>query len=147
MALTGEYKPSTWGWVNEHVETIEATGGTPSLEILGGAPVVLLTTRGAKTGAVRKSPLMRVEHGGQYAAIASKGGAPKHPSWYFNLKADPEAVLQDGAEAFDVVAAEIEGEERELWFQRGVEAYPPYAEYQKKTDRLIPVFLLTRRAR
>ena len=146
MALSGEYKPSTWGWVNKHVETIEATGDTPSLEILGGAPVILLTTRGAKSGAVRKSPLMRVEHGGQYAAIASKGGDPKHPSWYFNLKAHPEAVLQDGTEVSDVVATEIEGDERDLWFQRGVEVYPPYAEYQEKTDRLIPVFLLTRRS-
>jgi deazaflavin-dependent oxidoreductase (nitroreductase family) len=104
--------------------------------------VVLLTMRGAKSGKVRKVPLMRVEHDGLYAAVASLGGAPKHPVWYYNLKADPAVQLQDGQTTSDYLAREIEGEEYELWWKRAVAAYPDYADYQKKTDRVIPLFLL-----
>jgi deazaflavin-dependent oxidoreductase (nitroreductase family) len=111
-----------------------------------GLPVVIFTTRGNKSGKLRKTPLMRVEHDGAYAMVASQGGAPKHPVWYFNLKADPTAlVVQDGPEPFDAVARELEGEERDIWWERAVAAYPSYADYQEKTDRQIPVFLAERR--
>ena len=109
--------------------------------------MVIFTTRGRKSGKIRKTPLMRVEHDGAYAMVASQGGSPKHPVWYHNLKADPEALtVQDGPEPFDARARELSGEEREEWWERAVAAYPTYAEYQRKTDRLIPVFLAERRA-
>ena len=138
-----EYGPSPRGWVRDQVEKIESSGGTRGTT-LRGMPVVVLTMRGAKTGKVRKVPLMRVEHEGVYAAVASKGGAPKHPKWYGNLRADPRITLQDGTETWDAVAREITGAERDEWWERCVAAYPPYADYQTKTDRLIPVLLLER---
>ncbi len=139
--ITGEYAPSTSAWVRKQVDTIEETGTTTSVHIQH-RPVVLLTMHGKASGKVRKVPLMRVEHEGVYAAVASKGGAPDHPQWYFNLLAHPEIDLQDGTEVRPVRAREISGSEREQWWPRCVEAFPPYAEYQDKTDRLIPVFLL-----
>lgn len=144
MTTTGDYVPSPSAWVRDQVDTIEATGTTGSVHIQG-YPVVLLTMRGARTGAIRKVPLMRVEHDGAYAAVASKGGHPDHPEWYFNLKAHPEISLQDGTETFTVHARELDGDERAEWWPRCVDAFPPYAEYQQKTDRLIPVFALERR--
>ena len=138
---TDTYIPSPSDWVREQVETIEATGDTRSVDIMG-LPVVLLTMRGKKTGALRKVPLMRVEHDGVYAAVASKGGAPEHPQWYANLLANPTLTLMDGTASWDAVAREITGEERELWWKRCVQAFPNYAEYQTNTDRTIPVLLL-----
>jgi F420H(2)-dependent quinone reductase len=136
-----EYVPSPTSWVRKQVEKIEARGTTRAVSILN-RPVVMLTMRGAKTGAIRKVPLMRVEHEGVYAAVASKGGAPKHPQWYANLLTNPRLTLQDDTRSWEAVAREITGTEREEWWERCVAAYPPYAEYQTKTDRLIPVFLL-----
>jgi F420H(2)-dependent quinone reductase len=136
-----EYVPSPTSWVRHQVEKIEAGGTTRAVSILN-RPVVMLTMRGAKTGAIRKVPLMRVEHEGVYAAVASKGGAPKHPQWYANLLANPRITLQDDTRSWEAVAREITGTEREEWWERCVAAYPPYAEYQTKTDRLIPVLLL-----
>jgi deazaflavin-dependent oxidoreductase (nitroreductase family) len=127
-------------FVADMVEKIEQAGTTTVID--HGKGVVLLTMRGAKTGKVRKVPLMRVEHGGQYAVVASLGGAPKHPVWYYNLKAEPKLQLQDGEATNDFAARELEGEERELWWARSVEAWPDYADYQTKTDRILPVFLL-----
>ncbi|NGO44386.1 nitroreductase family deazaflavin-dependent oxidoreductase [Streptomyces ureilyticus] len=143
MPLEGEYEPSTTGWVREQVELIERSGGTEGMTLMDtGMPVILLTTRGAKSGKIRKTPLMRVEHEGVYAAVASLGGAPKHPVWYFNVKADPRVELQDGTVRTDMRAREVTGEEKALWWERAVAAYPPYADYQEKTDREIPVFVL-----
>ena len=139
--IHGEYVPSPSGWVREQVEAIEAAGDTRAVSIMN-RPVVMLTMRGRKSGAVRKVPLMRVEHDGVYAAVASKGGAPEHPQWYANLRAHPRITLQDGTRSWSAVAREITGSERETWWARCVAAYPPYADYQTKTDRLIPVFLL-----
>ena len=139
-----EYLPSPSGWVRQQVETIEATGDTRSVQVMD-RPVIMLTMRGAKTGGIRKVPVMRVEHDGVYAAVASKGGAPEHPQWYANLQADPRVTLQDGTESWPAVAREVTGAEREQWWERCVAAYPPYADYQTKTDRLIPVFVLERR--
>jgi deazaflavin-dependent oxidoreductase (nitroreductase family) len=136
-----DYLPSPSTWVRRQVERIEATGTTRSVAVMN-RPVVLLTMRGAKTGAIRKVPLMRVEHDGVYAAVASKGGAPDHPQWYANLQANPRITLQDDTRSWSAVAREISGAERDLWWQRCVAAYPPYAEYRTKTDRLIPVLLL-----
>ncbi|WP_035845258.1 nitroreductase family deazaflavin-dependent oxidoreductase [Kitasatospora azatica] len=141
MPLTGEYQPSPTQWVRDQVELYESSGGTQGTT-LRDLPVVLLTTLGAKSGKLRKTPLMRVEHNGQYAVVASQGGAPKHPVWYHNLVADPRAELQDGPVRQDMTARELTGEERETWWDRAVKAWPDYAEYQKKTDRVIPVFLL-----
>jgi deazaflavin-dependent oxidoreductase (nitroreductase family) len=147
VPLTGEYEPSSRRWVREQVERYEATDGREANTLAGTSrPVVIFTTRGRKTGRIRKFPLMRVEHDGAYAMVGSMGGSPKHPEWYFNVKADPEALMvQDGAERFDVAARELDGEERKIWWQRAVEAYPPYAEYQEKTERQIPVMLAERR--
>jgi deazaflavin-dependent oxidoreductase (nitroreductase family) len=139
--MSDDYIPSPSTWVREQVEKIEETGDTRSVSVMD-RPVVMLTMRGAKTGAIRKVPLMRVEHEGVYAAVASKGGAPEHPLWYANLQADPKITLQDGTRTWAAVAREITGDERAQWWQRCVAAYPPYAEYQEKTDRLIPVLLL-----
>lgn len=144
MAITGEYVPSPSQWVRDQVETIERTRTTDSVGIMG-LPVVMLTMRGAKSGAIRKVPLMRVEHEGSFAAVASQGGAPAHPKWYHNLLAHPDIELQAGTDTFPVHARELEGEEREQWWERCVAAFPSYAEYQTKTDRQIPVFVLERR--
>src|SRR6476469_10670937 len=141
MAITSEYVPSPSDWVLKPVETIEVTCTTASVDIMG-LPVVMLTMRGAKTAAIRKVPLMRVEHDGSFAAVASQGGAPAHPQWYHNLLAHPDIELQAGTETFAVHARELEGEEREQWWERCVSAFPSYAGYQTKTDRLIPVFVL-----
>ena len=128
-------------WVQAQTSKILQTGTTEGIEVLG-SPIVLLTLRGAKTGKLRYTPVMRVEHDGRYAVVASKGGAPEHPTWYYNIKAYPEFPLQDGTVTKDYVAREVEGAERAEWWERAVAAYPPYAEYQKKTDRQIPVFVL-----
>ncbi|MFE7118120.1 nitroreductase family deazaflavin-dependent oxidoreductase [Streptomyces sp. NPDC057654] len=141
MPLEGEYEPSPSSQVREQVELFERTDGREGNTIFG-LPVIILTTRGAKSGKIRKTPLMRVEHEGAYAVVASVGGAPKHPVWYFNVAADPRVELQDGAERKDYTAREVTGEEKALWWRRAVEAYPEYAEYQRKTDREIPVFVL-----
>ncbi|KAB7834293.1 nitroreductase family deazaflavin-dependent oxidoreductase [Streptomyces mobaraensis] len=143
MPLEGEYEPSPEQWVRDQVEQYESSGGTEGTT-LRGMPVVVLTTRGAKSGKLRKTPLMRVEHEGRYAVVASQGGAPKHPVWYHNLKADPRAELQDGPLRQDMTAREVTGEEKARWWERAVAAYPDYADYQKKTDREIPVFVLER---
>jgi F420H(2)-dependent quinone reductase len=130
------------------VERYEGTDGREANTLRDtGLPVVIFTTRGRKSGKIRKVPLMRVEHEGKYAMVASMGGAPEHPEWYYNLKADPESLMvQDGADRFDAQARELDGDEREIWWRRAVEAYPPYAEYQTRTDRKIPVFLVERRS-
>ena len=141
MPLQGEYETSPTGWVREQTEKIFETGTTASVDIRGRA-VVLLTTRGAKTGKLRKVPLMRVEHDGRYAIVASLGGAPKNPVWYHNVKANPQVELQDGTETNDFVAREVTGDEKAVWWERAVAAYPDYADYQRKTDRQIPVFVL-----
>lgn len=142
MPLTGDYEPSTSDWSRENAEQYMASGGTEGAE-LKGKPVVLLTTVGAKTGKIRKTPLMRVEHGGEYAIVASLGGAPKNPVWYFNIKANPHVELQDGTVSGDYNAREVFGEEKAAWWTRALETWPDYAEYQKQTDRQIPVFVLT----
>jgi deazaflavin-dependent oxidoreductase (nitroreductase family) len=146
MPLQGEYEPSPWDWVREQVEEYEASNGQRANTLLDtGLPVVIVTTRGRKSGKIRKFPLMRVEHDGEYALVASLGGAPTNPTWYGNLIADPTALMiQDGAEPRDFVAREVEGSERALWWERAVEAYPSYADYQLKTSRIIPVFVATR---
>ncbi|WP_022894630.1 nitroreductase family deazaflavin-dependent oxidoreductase [Agromyces subbeticus] len=143
MPLEGEYEPGTSSWARKQAEAFEASDGQKSND-LQGRPIMLLTTVGAKSGKLRKTPLMRVEHDGEYAAVASLGGAPKHPVWYWNVTKHPHVELQDGSEKHDYVARELEGDERETWWARAVEAYPSYADYQTKTDRVIPVFLLTR---
>ena len=147
MAIDGEYEPSPWEWVSTQVEKYEASGGAEANTLLDtGMPVIIVTTKGNKTGKVRKTALMRVEHNGEYALVASMGGAPKHPVWYHNLKADPEAVgIQDGTEPFDARVRELSGDERAEWWTRAVAAYPPYAEYQQNTERVIPVFVASRR--
>jgi deazaflavin-dependent oxidoreductase (nitroreductase family) len=141
MPLTGDYEPSPSQWVRDQVALYESSGGTEGTT-MRDKPVVVLTTIGAKSGKLRKTPLMRVEHGGLHAVVASMGGAPKHPVWYLNLLADPRAELQDGPVKQDVTARELSGEERELWWRRAVEAWPDYAEYVKKTTRAIPLLLL-----
>jgi deazaflavin-dependent oxidoreductase (nitroreductase family) len=146
MPLQGEYEPNPSEWVRDQVAEYEASGGERANTLLDtGLAVIVVTTRGSKSGKIRKMPLMRVEHDGAYALVASRGGAPTHPVWYWNLLADPEAVMiQDGPEPFDVTVREVEGEERALWWERAVAAYPPYAEYQAATDRVIPVLVATR---
>jgi deazaflavin-dependent oxidoreductase (nitroreductase family) len=141
MPLDGEYEPSPAQWVREQVEKYESSGGTEGTS-LRGMPVILLTTRGVKSGKLRKSPLMRVEHDGAYAAVASLGGAAKNPVWYYNVMAEPQVELQDGPSKWDMVAREVHGEEKAQWWERAVAAYPDYAEYQTKTEREIPVFVL-----
>src|ERR1700710_1945257 len=146
MPLEGEYEPSPEQWVRDQVERYEATDGREAGTLRDtGLPVVIYTTGGRKSGKLRKTPLMRVEHDGKYLLVASKGGAPEHPVWYHNLTADPTALMvQDGADRFDAVARELSGEEREEWWQRAVAAYPSYAEYQTKTERQIPILLAER---
>src|SRR4051794_1803085 len=143
MPLEGEYEPSSWDWVREQVEEYEASGGRRANTLRDtGLPVVIVTTRGHRSGKIRKFALMRVEHEGSYALVASMGGAPQNPQWVGNLVADPSALMiQDGPEARDFVVHEAAGEERDVWWERAVEAFPTYAEYQEKTDRLIPVFV------
>ncbi|WP_413812103.1 nitroreductase family deazaflavin-dependent oxidoreductase [Streptomyces sp. OE57] len=141
MPLQGEYEPSPEKFVRDQVELIESSGGTEGTT-MRGMPVVLLTTLGAKSGKIRKTPLMRVEHNGTYAVVASLGGSPKHPVWYYNVVADPRVELQDGPLRQDMIAREVTGEEKARWWERAVEAYPDYADYQTKTDREIPVFVL-----
>jgi F420H(2)-dependent quinone reductase len=141
MTLTGNYVPSSSEWVRDQVEAYERSGGQEGNEIMG-LPIVVITSRGAKSGNLRKNPVMRVEHDGAYAAVASKGGTPENPEWYHNLVAHPEVDLQDGPEPRSYVARIATGEERAEWWARAVAAYPPYAEYQEKTDREIPVFVL-----
>jgi len=143
MPLSGEYAPSTSSWAREQAEAYEESGGAQSAEMRGMA-IVVLTSVGAKTGLLRKTALMRVEHEGQYAVVGSLGGAPKHPVWVYNLRKDPRVELQDGPEKHDYLAHEAEGEERKIWWERSVAAFPNYAEYQRKTTRIIPVFILTR---
>ena len=141
VPLDGEYEPSTTEWVRQQVELYEGSGGTEGTTLFD-MPVIVLTSRGARSGKLRKTPLMRVEHDGRYAVVASQGGAPTHPVWYFNLVADPHVELQDGPTKSDWTARELTGEEKALWWGRAVAAYPDYADYQKKTDRQIPVFVL-----
>jgi deazaflavin-dependent oxidoreductase (nitroreductase family) len=143
MPVKGEYEPSTQQWVRDQVELYESSGGTKGTTLREtGLPVVVITNVGAQSGKVRKTPLMRVEHEGRYAAVASQGGAPKHPVWYFNFLAHPLVELQDGPDRRDYTARELSGEERAQWWERAVAAFPPYADYQRKTDRQIPVFVL-----
>ena len=142
MPLSGDYEPSTSDWARENAEKYMESGGADGTE-LQGKPVILLTTIGAKTGKIRKTPLMRVEHDGEYAVVASLGGAPKNPVWYYNIKAHPQVELQDGPVTKDYEAREVVGDEKTVWWERAVEAWPDYAEYQTKTDRQIPVFVLT----
>jgi deazaflavin-dependent oxidoreductase (nitroreductase family) len=142
MPLTGEHEPSTDRFAREQVELFEATDGAES-DTLRGRPIIVLTSVGAKSGKLRKTPLMRIEHDGEYAVVASQGGAPKHPVWYYNLVAHPHVELQDGAVKRDYTAHEATGEEKDAWWERAVAAWPDYASYQEKTDRQIPVFVLT----
>jgi F420H(2)-dependent quinone reductase len=145
MPLTGEYEPSPQQWVRDQVEQYENSNGEQANTLLDtGLPVIILTSRGARSGKVRKTPLMRVEHDGAYAVVASQGGAPTHPVWYHNLLADPHVELQDRSSKWDMTAREVSGAERQEWWDRAVAAYPPYAEYQERTDRVIPVFVLER---
>jgi deazaflavin-dependent oxidoreductase (nitroreductase family) len=141
MPLTGEYEPSTQQWVRDQVQAYESSGGTEGTT-LRGLPVVLLTMVGASSGKLRKVPLMRVEHEGRYAAVASQGGAPKHPAWYRNLQEHPQLELQDGPAKGDYTAREVTGEEKAQWWERAVAAFPDYADYQRKTEREIPVLVL-----
>jgi F420H(2)-dependent quinone reductase len=142
MPLQGEYEPSTSDWAREQVELYERSGGTEGTT-LRGLPVIVLTSVGAKSGKLRKTALMRVEHEGEYAVVASLGGAPQHPVWYHNLTAQPHVELQDGPVKRDYMAREVTGDEKARWWERAVAAYPPYADYQAKTTREIPVFVLT----
>jgi deazaflavin-dependent oxidoreductase (nitroreductase family) len=141
----GEYEPNTMAWVRDQVEKYENSGGREGNTFMNtGLPIIILTTRGKKSGKVRKTPLMRVEHEGEYALVASLGGAPRNPVWYHNLKANPRAGVQDGSEPFVVEAREVTGEEKAAWWERAVAAYPAYAQYQDRTERKIPVFVAKR---
>ncbi|MFI9625963.1 nitroreductase family deazaflavin-dependent oxidoreductase [Streptomyces sp. NPDC052042] len=146
MPLQGEYEPSPEKWVRDQVELFEGSGGTEGT-MMRGLPVVILTSRGARSGKIRKTPLMRVEHDGTYAVVASQGGAPNHPVWYHNVVADPRVELQDGPVRQDMNAREAIGEEKALWWGRAVEAFPDYADYQHRTERQIPVIVLEPAAR
>ena len=145
MGFDGEYEPSTWDWVAEQAEAFESSGGTEANTLRDtGMPIMMVTCTGHKTGKVRKVPLMRVEHEGEYAIIGSKGGAPSHPGWYHNLMADPNVIIQDGTERFETTVRLVDGDERAEWWERAVAAFPPYAEYEvnaAKADRVIPVFI------
>jgi deazaflavin-dependent oxidoreductase (nitroreductase family) len=144
--LQGDYAPSPWQWVRDQVAAYEASGGERANTLQDtDMPVIVVTSRGAKTGKVRKNPLMRVEHNGQYALVASKGGTPENPEWYHNLVAHPDEItIQDGSAPFAVTVRQLNGDERATWWERAVAAYPPYEEYQQNTRRQIPVFLATR---
>jgi F420H(2)-dependent quinone reductase len=142
MVMTEEeFEPHPFDWVRKQVDAFESSGGTEGTT-LRGMPVVLITMRGAKSGKIRKIPVMRVEHDGRYAAVASLGGAPKHPIWYHNLSAHPNVTLQDGPDRREMVAREVTGAEKDEWWARAVAAYPDYAAYQERTERVIPVFVL-----
>ena len=141
MPLTGEYEPSTSQWARDQAELYESSGGTQGTS-MRGMPVIILTSKGARTGKLRKTALMRVEHDGQYAVVASKGGAPNHPFWYYNLRANPLVELQDGPHKADYLVHLAEGEERDRWWAYAVAAFPDYAAYQLKTERIIPLFVL-----
>ena len=145
VTLQGEYEPSAAQWVRDQVEQYERSGGTEANSLRGQAewPIVVIASRGYKSGKLRKNPVMRVEKDGVYAAIASQGGAPSHPTWYHNFVAHPHVELQDGADKRDYEARVLEGDERAEWWARAIEVWPDYEGYQKKTDRQIPVFLLT----
>lgn len=146
MPLEGEYEPSSWDWVREQVEEFEASGGQRANTFADtGLPIIVMTNRGHKSGKLRKTPLMRVEHDGGYALIASVGGSPTNPGWYHNLVADPHVTIQDGAEVIDAVAEQVEGDERAAWWDRAVAAYADYQTYQDATERRIPVFVARRR--
>jgi F420H(2)-dependent quinone reductase len=143
MPVQGEYEPSTAAWVRDQVETYEKSGGTEGTTLRDtGLPVVIVTNLGARSGKVRKTPVMRVEHDGKYAMVASKGGAPEHPVWYYNVRANPHVEVQDGPRKQDMVAREVSGDERAEWWRRAVDVFPSYADYQQKTTREIPVFVL-----
>ena len=142
MPLSGEYAPSPWDWSREQADKYAASGGAEAAD-MKGKPIILLTTLGAKSGKLRKTPLMRVEHDGEYAVVASLGGAPKHPVWYYNLTANPHAELQDGPVKKDYRAREVHGDEYALWLERAIAVWPDYAEYQTKTTRTMPIFVLT----
>ncbi len=145
MPLSGEYQPSAWDWVREQVEKYERSGGAEAPHFADtGLPVVIVTSVGVKSGKLRKNPVMRVEHEGRYAVIASLGGSPTNPVWYYNIKANPHIELQDGAERWDMIAREVTGAEKAEWWDRAVAAYPDYAVYQAATDRVIPVFVAKR---
>jgi deazaflavin-dependent oxidoreductase (nitroreductase family) len=146
--VEGEYVPSAAEWVRDQVEAYERSGGQEANTLRDtGLPVIVVTMRGNKSGKVRKIALMRVAHDGEYALVASKGGAPNHPVWYYNLRANPDEVtIQDGAEPFEATVREVSGDERAVWWERAVGAYPPYAEYQKRTDRQIPLFVASRKS-
>jgi deazaflavin-dependent oxidoreductase (nitroreductase family) len=146
MPLQGEYEATPWDWVREQIEAYERSGGREAATLRDtGLPVVIVTTKGNKTGKIRKTALMKVEHDGRYLLVGSMGGAPKNPVWVHNLRADPTAVMiQDGPEPWDAVVRELDGDERAEWWDRAVAAFPPYAEYQQRTERTIPVFLATR---
>jgi F420H(2)-dependent quinone reductase len=146
MPLTGEYEPNAHQMVREQVELFERSGGAEGNLNTGGKPVIVLTSVGAKSGKLRKVPLMRVEHDGEYAVVASLGGAPKNPVWYYNLVANPRVELQDGSVKKDYQAREVHGDEYDVWFERAVAAWPEYADYQLKTSRKMPVFVLTPQA-
>jgi deazaflavin-dependent oxidoreductase (nitroreductase family) len=143
--LQGEYEPSPWDWVSDQVAEYEASGGQRANTLMDtGMPIILVTTRGAKSGKVRKFGLMRVEHEGEYALVASKGGMPENPAWYRNIVEHPDEVLiQDGPEPVRVNVREVTGDEKKVWWERAVKDYPPYAEYQTNTTRPIPVFVAT----
>jgi F420H(2)-dependent quinone reductase len=147
MGIDGDYEPSALGWVRDQVQAYEASGGTKANTLRDtGIPVIIVTMKGATSGKVRKIALMRVEHEGEYALVASYGGAPKHPAWYHNLMADPGAVqVQDGPEPFAATVREVEGDERAAWWERAVAVFPNYAEYQARTDRQIPVLVASPR--
>jgi F420H(2)-dependent quinone reductase len=143
MPLDGEYEPSAEGWVREQVELYESSGGTQGTTLRDtGMPVVIVTNRGVHSGKLRKTPLMRVEHDGRYLAVGSQGGAPEDPAWVANVRAEPLVELQDGPVKQDMTVRELSGVEREEWWARAVEAFPPYARYKERTERVIPVFLL-----
>jgi F420H(2)-dependent quinone reductase len=147
MVIRGTYAPSPAEWVRDQVEGYERSGGARANTLRDtGLPVIIVAMRGRKTGSVRKIGLMRVEHDGEYALVASKGGAPKNPEWYYNLRANPDEVtIQDGPEPFEVGVRQVKGDERRVWWERAVAAYPPYADYQKRTEREIPVFVARRK--
>ena len=149
MPLEGEYVPSTAGWVRDQVEAYEASGGREANTLRDtGLPIIIVTNRGNQSGSIRKTPLMRVEHDGEYALIASKGGAPQHPVWYYNLLADPEVMIQDGPVPFDAAVRVVSGDEREAWWERAVAAFPPYADYAVRAaeaNREIPVLVASPR--
>jgi len=148
MSLEGTYEPSPSEWVRDQVELYERTNGAEGNTLRDtGLPVIIVTTRGNKSGKIRKTPLMRVEHDGEYALVASQGGAPTHPVWYYNLVASPDSVtIQDGPEPFEVSVREVDGDERAVWWERAVAAFPPYAQYQLKTERRIPVFFAAKKS-